>query len=179
MSKVIQILGVPTDVHDALVEAANAQGQSLTGYLLRELENVAKRAHAVQDNARIIRQTQELVAPHLIDSEVTHVLRGLVHRGVLTGTQGNLALDGFGRLIMARFPAISLRSRMWELRHNLGAYVATYIALTEKIEASALLTTDARLAHAPASDATSRCCEALTGAVPARASPACARTARA
>ncbi len=27
---------------------------------------------------------EELAAPHLIDSEVTHVLRGLVHRGGLS-----------------------------------------------------------------------------------------------
>jgi predicted nucleic acid-binding protein len=38
---------------------------------------------------------------------------------------------------------------MWELRENLTAYDATYVALAESIGASALLTTDARLAAAP------------------------------
>ena len=38
---------------------------------------------------------------------------------------------------------------MWALRHNLSAYDATYVALAEMIGASALLTTDARLATAP------------------------------
>lgn len=92
---------------------------------------------------------EELAAPHLIDSEVTHVLRGLVRRDVLTDEQAALALDGFAQLILTRFPADWLRSRMWALRHNLSAYDATYIALTELTGATSLLTTDVRLAHAP------------------------------
>ena len=36
---------------------------------------------------------EELAAPHLIDSEVTQVLRGLVRRGALTDRQGDLALQ--------------------------------------------------------------------------------------
>lgn len=92
---------------------------------------------------------EELAAPHLLDSEVTHVLRGLVHRGVISDEQGNLALDGFLRLALTRFPADWLRPRMWALRHNLSAYDATYVALTEMTNATALLTTDARLAAAP------------------------------
>jgi len=38
---------------------------------------------------------------------------------------------------------------MWALRHNLSAYDATYVALTEMSGATSLLTTDARLASAP------------------------------
>lgn len=92
---------------------------------------------------------QELAAPHLIDSEVTHVLRSLVQRRSLTEEQGVLALAGFTRLTITRFPADWLRPRMWALRHNLSAYDATYVALTEMSGATSLLTTDARLANAP------------------------------
>jgi predicted nucleic acid-binding protein len=92
---------------------------------------------------------EELMAPHLIDSEVTNVLRRLVLRGVLTEEQGGLAFDGFTRLTLTRFPADWLRPRMWALRHNLSAYDATYVALAEMTSATALLTTDARLANAP------------------------------
>lgn len=92
---------------------------------------------------------QELAAPHLIDSEVTHVLRGLVLRGVLSEEQGELALDGLSQLALTRFPADWLRGRIWALRHNLSAYDATYVALAEMTDAAALLTTDARLANAP------------------------------
>ncbi|WP_147917466.1 type II toxin-antitoxin system VapC family toxin [Ruania zhangjianzhongii] len=92
---------------------------------------------------------EELAAPHLIDSEVTHVLRGLVRRQVLSENQGSLALEGFTQLTLARYPADWLRARIWALRHNLSGYDATYVALTEMIGATALITTDARLADAP------------------------------
>lgn len=93
--------------------------------------------------------SEDLAAPHLLDSEVTHVLRGLVLRSVLTAEQGRAALDGFGRLAIARYPADGLRARMWDLRSNLSAYDATYVALAEAAGATSLLTTDARLARAP------------------------------
>lgn len=92
---------------------------------------------------------EELAAPHLIDSEVTHALRGLVRRGVLSDQQGDLALRGFTELVLTRFPADWLRPRMWAWRHNLSGYDATYVALAELSDATALLTTDAKLAHAP------------------------------
>ncbi len=91
---------------------------------------------------------EELAAPHLIDSEVTHVLRGLVRRGVLSEKQGDQALKGFSQLRLTRFPAERLLPRMWALRHNLSAYDATYVALAEMTDSTALLTTDARLAGA-------------------------------
>lgn len=92
---------------------------------------------------------EELAAPHLIDSEVTNALRHLVLRGTLTDDQGTAALEGFTRLTLVRYPADWLRARMWTLRHNLSAYDATYIALAEMTGATALLTTDVRLANAP------------------------------
>jgi len=92
---------------------------------------------------------EDLAVPHLIDSEVTNVLRRLVVRNILTEEQGTSALDGFTQLTLTRFPADWLRPRMWVLRHNLSAYDATYVALAEMTGATALLTTDARLANAP------------------------------
>lgn len=93
--------------------------------------------------------TDDLAAPHLLDSEVTHVLRRLVLRGALTDEQAAVAMDGFIELAITRYPADWLRPRMWALRHNLSAYDATFVALTETIAATSLLTTDARLANAP------------------------------
>lgn len=92
---------------------------------------------------------EELVAPHLIDSEVTHVLRRLAHQGDITDKAATAAMDGFVRLSLARFPADWLRGRMWALRHNLSSYDATYVALTEMLSATSLLTTDTKLASAP------------------------------
>lgn len=91
----------------------------------------------------------DLAAPHLIDTEVTHVLRSLVRRQVLTSSQGTRALKGFAALLFDRYPADWLRPRMWDLRDNLTGYDATYVALAEHLGADALLTTDARLARAP------------------------------
>lgn len=61
MSKIVQIRDVPDEVHDALAEAAEAAGLSLTRYMLRELEHLAKRAQVVQNNASVIRRTQSMV----------------------------------------------------------------------------------------------------------------------
>ena len=91
----------------------------------------------------------ELAVPHLIDSEVTNALRRLVVQKVLTDRQATSAMDGFIRLALTRFPADWLRPRIWALRHNLNAYDATYVALAELTGATALLTTDSRLANAP------------------------------
>lgn len=62
MSKVIHIRDVPDDVHDALSKAAQEQGLSLTRYMHRELEHLAKRDQAVRENTAIIRRTQAEVA---------------------------------------------------------------------------------------------------------------------
>ncbi|HEY3549413.1 MAG TPA: PIN domain-containing protein, partial [Propionicimonas sp.] len=59
------------------------------------------------------------------------------------------------------WPADALLPRMWELRDNLRAYDATYVALAESLDAT-LLTADARLAHACSSHA--RCSVSLVAA---------------
>lgn len=61
MSKVMQIRDVPDDVHDALAESARAEGLSLTKYMLRELEHLARLPQIARDNRVVIRRTQEKV----------------------------------------------------------------------------------------------------------------------
>jgi predicted nucleic acid-binding protein len=58
-------------------------------------------------------------------------------------------MEGFLALELTRYTADWLRPRMWELRHNLSGYDATYVALAELTGATSLLTTDARLTNAP------------------------------
>lgn len=65
MPKVIQIRDVPDQVHEALSVAAEAQGLSLTRYMLRELEQLATRARVVHDNTAVIRETRARVRAHL------------------------------------------------------------------------------------------------------------------
>ncbi|EMY33925.1 twitching motility protein PilT [Arthrobacter crystallopoietes BAB-32] len=92
---------------------------------------------------------EDLAAPHLLDSEVASVLRRLVRRQAVTEEQAAVALDGHAQLSIRRFPALPLIPRIWQLRANLSAYDATYVALAEELDAASLLTVDRRLARAP------------------------------
>ena len=90
----------------------------------------------------------ELSAPHLIDSEVIHALRRMTTSGRISTAAAETAVAGFRLLAIRRRPVSPLLDRMWELRHNLSGYDATYVALAEAID-EPLLTTDRRLATAP------------------------------
>jgi predicted nucleic acid-binding protein len=57
-------------------------------------------------------------------------------------------LADYARLRITRHPVWPYHPRMWELRHNLGAYDAAYIALAEALGCE-LLTGDAKLKNAP------------------------------
>lgn len=93
--------------------------------------------------------TSETVAmPHLADSEVVHTLRAQVRRGEIGVDDARVALDRWSRLGIRRFGVVGLLSRVWELRDNLTAHDATYVALAEAIGCS-LFTADARLGRAP------------------------------
>lgn len=92
---------------------------------------------------------EDLIAPHLLDSEVLQVLRRLVRHGHLTEEQGRLAVGAFLSVEITRWQTNWLAARIWQYRDNLTAYDATYVALAEMTSATALLTTDARLANAP------------------------------
>lgn len=88
-----------------------------------------------------------LHAPHLLDTEVLHVLRRLEQRGELTPRRAAWARDLFEGLTIDRYPHHPLSARVWELRPVLSAYDATYVALAEALEAT-LVTTDGRLVRA-------------------------------
>jgi predicted nucleic acid-binding protein len=90
---------------------------------------------------------QQLHAPHLIDSEVASGLRRRVQSRRLSAGAGWAALDTLRRLGMTRYPGSSVLDRVWELRDNLSAYDACYVALAEFLDCG-LLTADARLSRA-------------------------------
>jgi hypothetical protein len=75
MARVIQIRDVPDDVHDALTAQAIAQGLSLTKYMLREMEHLARRAQIVKDNADVVRQTQAVVGTRLDRNTILAAVR--------------------------------------------------------------------------------------------------------
>ena len=75
-------------------------------------------------------------------------LRRRVAAQQLTADDGWTALDRWRRLGMTRYPVLALLDRVWELRDNLSAYDATYVALAEALNC-AWLTADIRLSRAP------------------------------
>jgi predicted nucleic acid-binding protein len=91
---------------------------------------------------------EQLHAPHLIDSEVANALRRASAATRVDADAAWAALDAWRRLGMTRYPSYSLLHRIWELRDNLSAYDATYVALAELLDCS-LLTADARLGQTP------------------------------
>jgi predicted nucleic acid-binding protein len=90
----------------------------------------------------------DLHAPHLIDVEVLHVLRRLTTRGELSDERAADARADFGELAVVRYPHVGLSDRIWQLRHNLTAYDAAFVALAEALEVP-LVTCDGRLCTAP------------------------------
>lgn len=98
--------------------------------------------------SRALLESESIVSPHLVDSEVLHALRSQVLRGKLDPEMGERMVRVWQRLGLERVSVTGLLGRLWELRANVSAYDATYVALAEALEC-ALVTADARLAAAP------------------------------
>lgn len=99
-------------------------------------------------DARRSLAVEAVAVPHLVDSEVAHALRSQVLRGTVPESHAREALRRWALLAVRRFPVNGLLGRVWELRQNLSAYDASYVALAEAL-ACPLHTADSRLAGAP------------------------------
>lgn len=88
-----------------------------------------------------------LHTPHLADIEVASVLRDRVLGEKLSAARAAQALDDYAQLPLTRHPHAGLLPRIWELRDQLGARDATYVALAESLGTD-LLTGDHQLASA-------------------------------
>lgn len=96
---------------------------------------------------RISGPGESLHAPHLMDVEVAQVLRRFTRSRAIDNDRGHEALDDLAALDVARYPHDPLLPRVWDLRANLTAYDAVYVALAEALDAP-LLTGDRRIASA-------------------------------
>jgi predicted nucleic acid-binding protein len=96
---------------------------------------------------RLFTQNETLHAPHLLDLEIAQVLRRYALAGDLDPTRGLQAIEDLSDFPLTRYPHDLLLTRIWELRHNVTAYDAAYIALAEAL-AAPLLTRDAALTSA-------------------------------
>lgn len=91
-------------------------------------------------------------APELLLVEVTQVVRRLSARGLLGPERAEEAMADLMDLDLELYGHEPLVRRAWQLRDNLTAYDAVYVALAEGLDAP-LLTTDENLAGAPGNDA--------------------------
>ena len=96
---------------------------------------------------RIYSRNETLHTPHLLDLEVTQVLRRLARQGIVSVRRANEAVRDLLDLRITRYPHTLLIPQIWQLRHNFSAYDAAYIVLAEKLGA-ALVTRDGQLASA-------------------------------
>jgi predicted nucleic acid-binding protein len=97
---------------------------------------------------RIYARNDTLHSVHLLDVEFAQVLRRLVRERALTSGRAEEAIEDLMALRVTRYAPVLLLSRIWQLRNNMTAYDAAYVALAEELKAP-LITRDQKIAAAP------------------------------
>lgn len=82
------------------------------------------------------------------DIEIASSLRRRVQLGWLPPEDGWRLLEAYRWMAVTRHYSFSMFDRIWELRDDVSAYDAAYVALAEIIDCP-LVTADARLSRAP------------------------------
>lgn len=90
----------------------------------------------------------DLHGPHLIDTELLRALRRTAARREISDERAADARTDLAELTIVRYPHAPLSDRVWELRDDLTACDAAFVALAEALEVP-LITCDAALAAAP------------------------------
>jgi predicted nucleic acid-binding protein len=93
-----------------------------------------------------------LHCPHLLDVEVAQALRRHLRAKEISDERARQALDDLMAFPVHRHTHTALLPRVWDLRHNLTAYDAVYVALAEVLD-EPLFTRDKRLATAAGHEA--------------------------
>jgi predicted nucleic acid-binding protein len=97
--------------------------------------------------ARSALSGNDLSVPDLVDVEVVSVLRRRWLDKTMSAKRFASAVADLGTLPADRYPVLAFMPRAYELRSNVSAYNATYVALAEQL-GCALITADLRLARA-------------------------------
>jgi len=82
-----------------------------------------------------------------LDAEFLSALRALVRRAEISGSVAQRARAQFAMLPIDRYPFAPFEGRIWQLRDQLTAHDAWYVALAEML-GTELVTVDARLRRA-------------------------------
>jgi predicted nucleic acid-binding protein len=130
MARMIQIRNVPDALHRSLKARAAMAGMSLSDYLLAEFREIAERPTLAEFRERLHKRKPLPVA---LDT-------------------GGLLREERTAMIVLDAPVLLL-NRIWQLRQNLSAYDAAYVALAEELQAP-LITRDQGIAAAPGHKAT-------------------------
>jgi predicted nucleic acid-binding protein len=96
-------------------------------------------------SSQFLYSSRTLHAPHLIDVEVAQVLRRYVVTGIISSERAEMALRDLSDLRLMRYPHLPLMERVWQLRDNLTAYDALYVALSERLNARLITRDHARI----------------------------------
>lgn len=99
--------------------------------------------------ARLFSGNELLNAPHLLDVEVLQVVRNLVAARELSVGAARDKIERLQEMDVVRHPHADLAPRIFELRHNLTAYDAVYLALAEHLGEATLITCDRAFARVP------------------------------
>lgn len=88
-----------------------------------------------------------LAAPHIMPVEAANILRRAALAGEISPDTASIAHGDLLALRVALFPYEPFGRRVWELRANLTAYDAWYVAVAEFLDAP-LATLDGKLCEA-------------------------------
>lgn len=97
--------------------------------------------------AEEILSRRSLIGPHLLPVEAVNVLRRLESHGKLDRLEAAAAARDVTELDIELLGFTPFAARVWELRGNLAAYDAWYVAIAELVSADCA-TLDRRLAQA-------------------------------
>ncbi len=97
---------------------------------------------------RRVRGEGAVAVPHLLDVEVTQVMRRLVRAKLVAAARAQLAVTDLASLPLLRYSHEPLIERAFALRDNCTIYDAVYVVLAAALDAT-LVTRDERLGRLP------------------------------
>lgn len=103
-------------------------------------------AVAAVTGALVGREHEPLAAPELVEPETLNALRRMAAADLISHELADRAVADLTDVRVIRYPHAPLRARVWQLRHILTAYDASYLALAEALDDPLLITGDAGLA---------------------------------